>query len=426
MTASDTTNLLLRGGVDAAGVRLDVRVDPVSGTVVAVGQELAPEPSEELVDCSGMVLLPAPAEPHAHLDKALSAAHAPNPAGDLVGAIAAWHAYRPSLDEAEILGRARAAAHELVAHGTTAIRSHVDVGPGIGLRALHALVALREELAEQGLAELQLVALISPPLTGPEGADNRELLAAALEAGADVAGGCPHLDPDPVGATAAALDAAELAGAAIDLHTDETLDPRVLAVRDLARMVVERGFVGGAVASHCVSLGVQPPPVQALVARELADAGIAVVALPQTNLYLQGRDVAAAPPRGLTAVRALLDAGVTVAAGADNVRDPFNCVGRADALETAALLVMAAHLTPEEAWARVSDDARAAMGLAVVALAAGAPAEILAVRGASLADAIARGSEHRIVIHAGRCVACTEVRTALEPLSTVPAPALTS
>jgi cytosine deaminase len=66
------------------------------------------------------------------------------------------------------------------------------------------------------------------------------------------------------------------------------------------------------------------------------------------------------------------------------------------------------------------------MGLAVVALAAGAPAEILAVRGASLADAIARGSEHRIVIHAGRCVACTEVRTALEPLSTVPAPALPS
>jgi cytosine deaminase len=411
--------LLLRGGVDARGTRLDVRADPESGLIVAAGPDVTPLATDELVDCFDMVLLPAPAEPHAHLDKALSAAHAPNPAGDLAGAIAAWHAYRPSLDEAEILGRARAAAHELIAHGTTAIRTHVDVGPGIGLRGIHALRTLREELAEQGLAELQVVALVSVPLTGPEGAENRELLAAALAAGADVAGGCPHLDPDPVGATAAALDAAELAGSPIDLHSDETLNPRALAVRDLARMVVERGFVSGVVASHCVSLGVQTPEVQAQVAAELAAAGVAVVALPQTNLYLQARGTATAPPRGLTAIRALLDAGATVAAGADNVRDPFNCVGRSDALETAALLVMAGHLLPEEAWELVSAGARAAMGLPAVVLQAGAPAEILAVRGASLADAIARASEHRLVVHAGRCVARTEVHSALEPLSTV-------
>jgi cytosine deaminase len=413
--------LLLRGGVDGAGARLDVRADPGSGRIVAAAPDLVPAPADELLDCSGMVLLPAPAEPHAHLDKALSAGRAPNPAGDLTGAIAAWHAYRPSLDEGEILGRARAAALELIAHGTTAIRTHVDVGPGIGLRGIAALTTLREELADQSLADLQVVALISPPLTGPEGAENRALLAAALEAGADVAGGCPHLDPDPAGATAVALDAAEAAGAPIDLHSDETLNPRALAVRDLARMVVERGFVSGAVASHCVSLGVQAPEVQATVAGELAAAGVAVVALPQTNLYLQARGIAASPPRGLTAIRALRDAGATVAAGADNVRDPFNCVGRSDALETASLLVMVGHLTPEEAWELVSAGARAAMGLPAVALVAGAPAEILAVRGASLADAIGRASERRFVVHAGRCVARTEVSTVLQPLSIVPA-----
>jgi cytosine deaminase len=198
----------------------------------------------------------------------------------------------------------------------------------------------------------------------------------------------------------------------------------MLAVRDLARMVVERGFVAGAVASHCVALGVQPPEVQAVVARELADAGVAVVSLPQTNLYLQARGDACAPARGITAVRALLDAGCVVAGGGDNVRDPFNCVGRSDALETAALLVAAAHLLPDEAYRLVSAGARAAMGLPEVVLAEGAPAELLAVRGASLADAIARASEHRFVIHAGRCVARTEVRGGLVPLSTVPTPAL--
>jgi cytosine deaminase len=413
--------LLLIDGVDGDGTRVDVRVDPASRQVVDVGPELARGDSDDVLDCAGMVILPGPAEPHAHLDKALSAAAAPNPAGDLRGAIDAWHAYRPSLDAEEILGRAREAARRFVAAGATAIRTHVDVGPGIGLRGLEALVTLRGELAEQGLADLQLVALISPPLTGPEGESNRMLLTQALELGADVAGGCPHLDPDPAGATAVALDAAEAAGAPVDLHSDESLDPRKLAVRDLARMVVERGFVAGAVASHCVSLGMQRPALQAIVARELADAGVAVVTCPQTNLYLQARDVAQAPPRGLTAVRALLDAGAVVAGGADNVGDPFNCVGRPDPLETAALLVTAAHLTPQEAYARVSADARAAMGLPAVALVPGSPAELLAVRGASLADALARGSENRFVIHHGRCVARTEVRTALAPLSTVPA-----
>ncbi len=82
--------------------------------------------------------------------------------------------------------------------------------------------------------------------------------------------------------------------------------------------------------------------------------------LPQTNLYLQARDVPVAPPRGLTAIRPLLDAGATVAAGADNLQDPFNLVGRADPMETAALMVMAGHLLPAEAYEAVSASSRAA------------------------------------------------------------------
>ena len=73
----------------------------------------------------------------------------------------------------------------------------------------------------------------------------------------------------------------------------------------------------------------QPPERQRAIAEAVAAAGIAVVALPATNLFLQGRDHQQAMPRGLTAVRALLEAGVVVAAGADNLQDPFNPLGRA-------------------------------------------------------------------------------------------------
>ncbi|MDQ8044003.1 MAG: hypothetical protein REI11_05325 [Patulibacter sp.] len=414
------TTVLLCGGHGPDGDRLDLRCDPSTGLIVDAAPQLAEQDGDTWVDCSDLVLLPAPVEPHAHLDKALSGDRAPNPKGDLLGAIEAWHAYRGSIDEADFAARAKAAALELVAHGTTTIRSHVDVGPGLGLRGLYAVASVKEELARSGLADLQLVALISCPLTGPEGAENRDLLRQAMAAGADIVGGAPHLDPDPGGATRDLVARAAALATPVDLHVDETLDPTMLALRDYAAALGEYDTIPGAVAGHCVSLGVQTPEVQAEIAAEVAAAGIAVVPLPQTNLYLQSRDHDVSPPRGLTAVAALHAAGVTVAAGADNVRDPFNAVGRSDALETAALMVMAAHLSPAAAWHSVSNAGRTAIGLPPVHLEEGDPAEILAVRGTSLADAIARASDERIVVHRGAVVARTTVATTFAPH---PAPA---
>jgi cytosine deaminase len=412
--------VLLHGGIGPDGERLDLRTDPATGTIVAAAPVLELQPGDEALDCTGLVLLPAPAEPHAHLDKALTAEVVPNPRGDLEGAVVAWHAHWPSLTEEDIGARARRAAEELVAHGTTAIRSHVDVGVGVGLKAVRPVVALRDELRAQGLADLQVVALVSNPRTPEEDAALRRLRAEAMELGCDVVGGCPHLHHDPIACTRDAFAFAQEIGRPIDLHTDESLNPEALYLPELVRLVAQSGFAHGATASHCCSLGVQSAAIQAEVARACAAAGVAIVTLPQTNLFLQARGLATAPPRGLTAVRALLEAGAIVAAGADNVRDPFNGVGRSDALETASLLIVTAHLTPGEAWHAVSNGARRAMGLPEVSLAAGSPAEVLAVRGLSLADAIARGSEHRIVVHGGRCVSRTEVASSLLPLTSVP------
>jgi cytosine deaminase len=413
------TRTLLRGGVDGTGRPLDVLVDSVSTTIVAVGAALTASSGGAVLDCSGMTLLPAPAEPHAHLDKALSMDRVRNATGDLEGACVAWLAYRPGLASQDIADRARVAAEELIAHGATAIRTHVDVGAGIELRALQPLLELRERLRAQGLAELQVVAAVSVPLTGPEGEPSRALLRTAMEAGADAVGGAPHVDVDPLAATRELVAIAERYDAPIDLHTDECLDVEALSVCELVTAAAAGRLPRGAVASHCVSLGVQTPELQREIAQAVAAAGVAIVTLPQTNLYLQARGITCSAPRGLTAIRALLDAGAVLAGGADNVRDPFNPLGRSDPLETAALLVIAGHMTPQEAWEAVSSAARRAMGLPAVALQPGAPAEILATRGSSLADAVARASEARIVIHAGRCISRTVVTGGLMPLPTV-------
>ena len=398
--------MLLRSATLAAGSVVDVRIE--GGVIAAVGPagSLPPDRGEELQDLDGFVLFPAPAEPHAHLDKAFTADRLTNPTGDLPGAIDAWIAYRSGLSADDVLERARVGARRSISHGATAIRTHVDVGEGIELRSLEALIALREELS--GLIPLQLVALVSRPVTGALGANNRAFLRAAMELGADLVGGAPHVDVDPLGALEFCVQTAADFGRPMDLHMDENLDPSSLGLEDLARLV-SAGFPHPVTASHCVSLGIQPPATQVRVARALAAAGVSVVTLPQTNLYLQGRGWETSPPRALTAIRQLLAAGVTVAAGGDNVQDVFNPLGRGDPLEAAGLLVSAGHLSTEEAYRLVSEGARSAMGLPPVEVAPGLPADLLAVAGTSPREVLATGTEDRFVFAAGRLVARTRV-----------------
>lgn len=390
------------------GVRVDVSCR--DGVVAAVDPAGTAPPAVDDVALDGRLVLAAPVEPHAHLDKAFTAGSVANPAGDLRGAIDAWARHHGDRTVPEIADRAATAVRRLVAAGVTSIRTHVDVGPGIELRAVEALVELRERLAP--VVEVRVCGLVAPSAPGDDGAAASARLDAAVACGIDLVGGAPYADVEPDRAVAELLERAAAAGLDVDLHTDETLDPSVSTLSVLARRAA--GFPGRITASHCCSLGVQDPGRQAEVAAAVADAGIGVVALPQTNLFLQARGRATAPPRGLTAVAALREAGVALAAGADNIQDPFCSVGRADPFETAALMVMAAHLTPPEAWATVTDDARTVLGLPPAGPRVGAVADLVAVAGPDVATVVADGPTERTVVRAGRIVARTSVLAELD------------
>jgi cytosine deaminase len=110
-------------------------------------------------------------------------------------------------------------------------------------------------------------------------------------------------------------------------------------------------------------------------------------------------------------VRQLLEVGVPVAAGGDNLQDPFNPMGRADPLETASLLVVAAHLLPAEALRAVSETGRTVLGLPEVSVSVGSPADLVALRAGSANGAVASASPERLVLKGGRVVARTTVDT---------------
>jgi cytosine/creatinine deaminase len=388
-------------GAGPAGVRI------AGGEVAAAGPGVRAEPGDEVVDLTGYVLLPGLAEPHAHLEKAFTAGRAAAGSGDLAAAIAAWIGLRGQLTEADFVARARRAALSYLASGATAIRTHTDVGAEIGLIAFHALCDVRAELA--GTVDIEIVATANCPVTGLAGRDNLAAARDAADAGADVIGGAPWLDPDPAAAYRILLDLAAGAGLPADFHVDETTDPAVDTLSSLLDLA-EDGFPHPITASHVVSLGSQPLAEQQRAAERLARAGAAVVTLPQTNLWLQDRDSAGPVIRGLTPVRVLRAAGVPVAAGADNLRDAFNPLGRADPLETASLLAAAAHLPLDQALAAVSADAWTTMGRPAPALRAGSPAAFVAVTAADASDAVAGPPPDRVVIRGDRVVARTRTQ----------------
>lgn len=407
--SSPPDHVLLTGGVDAGGAFVDLLADRTTGRIVERGPSLT-SPEAEKIDCLGRVLLPAPAEPHAHLDKAYTSETVVSRSGDLSGAVEAWTSHWPEVEVGDVADRAIRGAIEAINAGCTAIRTHVDLSGASGLTSVRALIEVRETLRAHDVVDLQICALVQPPLGGPGGGAQRDLLEAALVAGIDVIGGLPSREPDVDGFFDVVFGLAAEFEVNIDLHVDEALHDEH-SLDDLLDHVERRRPSHAVTASHCVSLGMVESERQVRTARRLAEADIAMITLPATNLFLQARGVTTAAPRGLTSLRALIDEDVVLAAGADNVRDAFNWVGRHDPVLTAGLLVVAGHLTVEESWQLVSSGAHRAIDREPGALAIGDRCDVLAIDGSSMIDSIGAGSPGRSVIRGGRLVADTATIT---------------
>ena len=95
------------------------------------------------------------------------------------------------------------------------------------------------------------------------------------------------------------------------------------------------------------------------------------------------------------------------------MQDPFNPVGRSDPLETAALLVMAGHQTPDDAYRMVSNDVREGIGMPRLSIEVGSPADLVVIDAASPREAIADAPMSRRVYRRGVLVASTDQQTAV-------------
>ena len=392
------------------------RIGVSDGRIEAIAPDLTD--GDRVVDAEGSLVAPGFVDCHVHLDKALIAdSLPPNDSGTLEEAIANIHARKADYTVEDVRDRAIRAIEMHVEHGCTRLRSHVDVDTIGELVPLEGVQAAREACAD--VADVQVVAFPQEGILSDPGTE--ELLDRALREGADAIVGMPdneRTDANTRRHVDVCLDLAREYSVPVDMHVDETDDPSARSLEYLAARTLDEGIEGRVTAGHTCALAAYDEPHARRVVELVAEAGISAVTNPPTNLLLQGRADQHPRRRGITRVDQLREAGVTVAAGQDCVRDGFYPYGRASMLETALLTAHAAHLqTPAErrvAWEMVSGAAAEIMDVEY-GLREGATAtfNVFPSGVETRTDALRHGGAPTAVVHEGRIVAERRVESAL-------------
>lgn len=407
--------VLRRVRIDDEKPLMDIGVE--NGRIVDIAETIE-GCGEEEIDAEGRAALPGFIEPHLHLEKAFLHRRLPARTGTLEEAIRVTGILKAKQEREDVLERSRRVLDMAVRNGTTLVRAHPDVDPIQGLIGVETALQLREEYRD--LIDLQIVAFPQEGLLKTEGVD--ELMAEALDMGADVVGGCPYNElnwDDTRSHIDKVFDLAMKRGLPIDMHADfadDTSDQRFAATSYIAQKTIETGYQGRVALGHVTSLGALPPDELAPVIELLRRADVHVVTLPATDTYLGGRKDEAKPRRGLTPVRALHEGGVNVAYSSNNIRNAFTPFGKADPLVIGNLL---AHLvqfgTPEhqaEILKMSTENAARVVGVSEdYGLAIGKHADIVILDTFSVADALLDLPARSWVLKRGRVTVVTTVES---------------
>lgn len=315
-----------------------------------------------MFDGRGHIALPGFVDGHVHLDKTMTIDRTGPADGTLGGAVALMSAAARGWSAEDFAARMRAAADRAASFGTVGMRTHIDTASlPDDCAAWQAARVVRTEVAS-GM-RLQIVALSA--LARADASDFDLRCRQVAEAGGILGA---FVGPGPVVPEALVrfLKGAARHGLDVDFHVDETLDPAICNIAQIADVVLRTGFGGRVVAGHACSLSVRDTTTVAAVSARIAGAGITLMSLPATNAYLMDRRAGRTPRRrGLAPVHELRAAGVPVAFASDNVGDAFYPFGDYDMLRLFGTATVAAHLDQDPgAWiASIGDVPARAMGV---------------------------------------------------------------
>ncbi len=386
--------LLLRGGYpwgyDVAADIL-VREGKITQIEPAVGVTDA-----EVIDLAGRLVLPGLVDAHCHLDKTLyGGPWVPHSAGDaLADRIANDRTRRGELGIPNV-DYVTALLERMAAAGTSYVRTHTDVDPGVGLRGVETVRTAADQLGG-GRVTVEQVAFPQHGLLSNPG--TAELLEEALRSGVETVGG---LDPassdgDPVRNLDTTFTLAERYGAGIDIHLHDGGTLGGWEIELIADRTKVTGLAGRVAISHAYALGQIDEAYQARLLAQLAEAGVTLV-------------TAAAYGFPVIPIKKALAAGVNVACGHDGIRDLWGPYGSGDMLERAMFVAYRSTFRRDDDIELALDAATyggsRALGLESYGLTMGAPADLVVVSARAAAEAVVARPVRELVLKAGRIVA---------------------
>ena len=358
-------------------------------------------------DLDGGQVWPCFADIHTHLDIGHIWTRAPNADGSFWTAAKAVANDRDANWSADDLrARMEFGLRCSYAHGTRAIRTHLQSPPGQAATTWGVFRELREEW--RGRIDLQGVNL----LMVEEFRDGKSdaIVDLVAESGG-IVGAVIFMVPGMDDILDDIFRLASERSLDLDLHVDESLDLRDRTLRHVAEAARRNRFAGRIQCGHCCSLAVQPDDDADRTLDLVAEAGIAVVSLPMCNVFLMDREAGRTPRRrGVTLVREMAARGIEVSFASDNCRDPFYGYGDHDMLEVFTQAARIAHIDlPMGEWPRsVTATPIQVMGLDSPGLIeVGEPADLVLFNGRGYSELLSRPQNDRTVLRGGEAIDTT-------------------
>jgi cytosine deaminase len=384
-----------------------------AGRVVAVATRIDADCPE--LHAQDRLVVPGLVDTHLHLDKSRTADRCVQVEGTLAEAIRETARIKAAFTEQDVYERARETLEACILQGTTRIRTHVEVDPAVGLRGLDAVRCLAADLA--WAVDVQVCVFAQEGLTNCPGTD--ALLVDALERGVPVVGGAPYADVDPPGQLDRVFELARRFDVDVDLHLDlaETTDAMQLA--DVCKRTVAQGWEGRVTVGHVTQLSLLPPEEYDALCDLVAGSGVAMTVLPATDLFLMGRAVRAAKPRGVVPLAPLLARGAACSVATNNVLNAFTPYGDGSLIRMANLYANVTHAGSrtelDQCLDLVTANAARVMRTPDYGIAPGAPADLVCLDAADGADAVARIAPARWGLKRGRLTFTRELPVLHQP-----------
>jgi cytosine deaminase len=341
-------------------------------------------------------------ESHFHLDKSRimdRTTPSPNRGRDHMQRVSA---VKPGFTVEDVYSRARATLEQCILHGTTHVRTHVEVDPNVGMVGFEALQQLAQDY--RWAVQLELCVFAQEGWSAvPEVDDN---VVEGLKRGASAVGGAPAYDEDRAWQISRIFELAVEHDRDVDIHLDVGTNPDELDVHLVCELTEKHAYGGRVAVGHGTKYSALPPQQLRALARRLADVGVTVTVLPATDLFVMGRDRDHNIVRGVTDANALLREGVNCCLSTNNVLNPFTPFGDSSMARIANLY---AHTVQrgsreelEQCFAMISERPARLLGLRDYGIALGNPADLVVWDAESPADVIATVAHPRRGFKGGR------------------------